>query len=188
MLKKEKLEIIKFYRQEKRMPSYSEIMSLLSYKSKNSVFRLVKKLKTESFLDQDKQGRLTPKNMFSDLKVLGQVKAGFPSSAEEELIDTMSLDEYLIKNKEASYMLKVDGDSMKDAGIMAGDMVLVDRSLSPSDGDIVIADVDGQWTIKYLKKKGRNVYLKSANKKYQDIYASEEIRVAAVVKAVIRKY
>jgi SOS regulatory protein LexA len=188
MLEKTKLEIIKFYRQNKRMPSYSEIMKLFNYKSKNSVFKLVKKLKNHNFLKQDEKGRLIPKNLFTNLKVLGQISAGFPSLAEEELIDTMSLDEFLVKNQEATYMLKVDGDSMKEAGILAGDMVLVDRSLNPVDGDIVIAAVDGQWTIKYLKKKGKEVYLKSANKKYKDIYASEEIKIAAVVKAVIRKY
>ncbi len=188
MIKKAKREIFKFYRQNFRMPTYSEIMKLLNYKSKNSVFRLINKLKTENFLAQDKKGRLVPKNFFNNLKVLGQINAGFPSLAEEELVDTISLDEYLIKNQEATYMLKVDGDSMKDAGIMPDDMVLVDRSLSPVDGDIVIAVVDGRWTIKYLRKKGKNVYLKSANKKYPDIYASEEIRIAAVVKAVIRKY
>lgn len=188
MLEKRKLEIIKFYQQNKRMPSYSEIMEFLNLKSKNSVFKLVKKLKAEKFLSQDKKGRLIPKNIFKDLKVLGQIKAGFPSLAEEELIDTMSLDDFLIKNHEASYILKVDGDSMKEAGIMPGDMVIVDRSLSPNDGDIVIASVDGAWTLKYLRKKGNKVYLRSANKKYKDIYANDEIEIAAVVKALIRKY
>ncbi len=188
MLDKAKEKIIRFYRQSKRMPSYSELMKLFNYKSKNSVFRLVKKLKDNNFIKQDKKGRLIPKNLFTNLKVLGQIKAGFPSLAEEELIDTMSLDDFLIKNHEATYMLKVDGDSMKEAGILPGDMVLVDRSLSPVDGDIVVASVDGNWTLKYLKKKGKKIYLKSANKRYPDIYASEEIEVAAVVKAIIRKY
>lgn len=188
MLEKVKIKIIKFYRQNKRMPSYSELMKLLNYKSKNSVFKLVNKLKKDDFINQDEKGRLIPKNLFLNLKLLGQIKAGFPSLAEEELIDTMSLDDFLIKNHEATYMLKVDGDSMQEAGIMPGDMVLVDRSLNPNDGDIVIACVDGAWTLKYLRKKGKKVYLQSANKNYKDIYAKDEIEVAAVVKAVIRKY
>ena len=95
---------------------------------------------------------------------------------------------YLIKNKEATYMLKVSGDSMKDAGIMNGDMVLVDRSLTAVPGDIVIAEIDKQWTIKYLRKSGKNIYLEPANKKFSNIYPTEELKVAAVVKAVIRKY
>ncbi len=116
------------------------------------------------------------------------MEAGFPSPAEEELADTMSLDEFLIGNKEATYMLRISGLSMKDAGIMPGDMVLADRSLVPADGNIVIAEVDGKWTIKYLRKRGGQVYLEPANRNFPIIRAEGELRIAAVVKAVIRKY
>lgn len=170
------------------MPNYAEIMMLLGFKSKNSVFKLVDKLKKENFLGKDIKGKLIPKNIYGELRVLGQVEAGFPSPAEEELSDTMSMDEYLIKNKEATYMLKVSGESMIDAGIMPGDMVLVDRSLTAVDGNIVIAEVDNQWTIKYLRKKGKDVYLEPANKKFSIIRPKEELKIAAVVKAVVRKY
>ena len=85
-------------------------------------------------------------------------------------------------------MLKVSGESMIDAGIMPGDMVLVDRSLTPSDGNIVIAQIDNQWTIKYFRKNGKEVYLEPANKKFPIIYPKEELNIAAVVKAVVRKY
>ena len=188
MTEKYKLKIVRFYRKYRRMPNYSEIMTLLGFKSKNAVFKLVNKLEDENFLSKDEKGKLIPKNLYGELRVLGQVEAGFPSPAEEELSDTMSLDEYLIKNKEATYMLKVSGESMKDAGIMAGDMVLVDRSITAVDGDIVIAEVDNQWTIKYLRKNGKDVYLEPANKKFSNIYPKEELKIAAVVKAVIRKY
>jgi repressor LexA len=169
-------------------PNYAEIMTLLGFKSKNAVFKLVNRLKAENFLSKDDKGRLIPKNIFGQLKVLGQVEAGFPTPAEEELADTLSLDEYLIKNKEATYMLKVKGESMIDAGIMPGDMVLVDRSQNAVDGNIVIAEIDHQWTIKYLRKKGKNVYLEPANHKFPIIHPKEELKIAAVVKAVIRKY
>ncbi|MDP3837193.1 MAG: transcriptional repressor LexA [bacterium] len=188
MIEKYKKQIVVFYRVNRRMPNYAEIMALLGYKSKNAVFKLVRKLQAENFLDKDKKGKLIPKNIYGELKVLGRVEAGFPSPAEEELADTMSLDDFLIKNKEATYMLKVSGESMIDAGIMPGDMVLVDRSLSPVDGNIVIAEVDKQWTVKYFRKKGNDIYLEPANKKFPIIRASDELRVAAVVKAVIRKY
>lgn len=188
MIEKYKKQIAKFYRNNKRMPNYSEVMILLDFKSKNSVFKLINKLTEENFLSKDSKGKLIPKNIYGELRVLGQVEAGFPSPAEEELSDTMSMDEYLIKNKEATYMLKVSGDSMKDAGIINGDMVLVDRSLTAVDGDIVIAEVDNKWTMKYLRKKGKSIYLEPANKKFSNIYPKEELNIAAVVKAVIRKY
>ena len=188
MLDKYKKIITKFYQDNRRMPSYSEIMNLSGLKSKNSIFKLVRKLEADKFLKKDKKGRLIPQHMLGEIKILGQVEAGFPSPAEEELLDTISLDEFLIKNKQATYMLKVSGDSMKDAGIVAGDIVLVDRSLSALPGDIVIAEVDGEWTIKYLRKEGKVNYLEAANDNYPKIYPQEELKIAAVVKALIRKY
>lgn len=188
MIEKYKKQIVRFYQKNRRMPNYAEVMTLLSFKSKNAVFKLVNKLKEENFLGKDEKGRLIPKKLYGELKVLGQVEAGFPSPAEEELADTMSMDEYLIKNKEATYMLKVSGESMKDAGIMSGDMVLVDRSLTAVEGDIVIAEIDKQWTIKYLRKDKKGMYLEPANKKFPLIYPKEDLRIAAVVKAVVRKY
>ncbi len=114
--------------------------------------------------------------------------AGFPSPADEALTDTMSLDEYLISNKEATYILKVNGDSMIDAGILPGDMLLVERGAQPRDGDIVIAQVDHEWTMKFFRRRGAAVFLEAANKDYQPIHPQEELTIAAVVRAVIRKY
>lgn len=188
IVEKHKKQIKNFYKLNKRMPSYSEIMEMLKFKSKNSVFKLVNKLIEEDFLAKDEKGKLLPKAIFGKVRILGEVVAGFPSPAEEELADTMSLDEYLINNKDATYMLKVSGDSMKDAGIMEGDMVLADRSLTASSGDIVIAQIDNQWTIKYLRKTGKIIFLEPANSRYKRIYPQEELKIAAVVKAVIRKY
>lgn len=188
IMEKYKKQISRFYKQNRRMPNYAEIMVLSGLKSKNAVFKLIKRLEADNFLSKDTKGKLIPKRLYGELKVLGRVEAGFPSPAEEELSDTMSLDEYLIKNKEATYMLKVSGESMKDAGIMPGDMVLVDRSLTPADGNIVIAEVDNQWTIKYFRKKGKEIYLEPANKKFPIIRPKEELKIAAVVRAVIRKY
>ena len=139
-------------------------------------------------VDKDPSGKLIPLRIFGEVRVLGTVEAGFPSPAEEELADTMSLDEYLIKNKEATYILKVKGESMIDAGIIPGDMVLVERGKDPKDGDIVVAEVDSEWTMKYFRKRGEMVWLEAANKKYKDIIPEEKLTIAAVVKALIRRY
>lgn len=181
-------KIITFYRREGRMPTYAELMKIYSFKSKNSVFKMVKRLVDENFLQKDDSGRLLPGKLFREIRVLGMVEAGFPSAAEEELADTLSLDDYLVNNREATFMLRVKGESMKDAGIMHGDMVLVERNQTPKDGQIVIAEVDGEWTIKYLRSRGKKPYLEPANKKFQPIYPEHELKIAAVVKAVVRKY
>ena len=122
------------------------------------------------------------------VKVLGIVEAGWPSPAEEELLDAMSFDEYLAPNKDASYILRVKGDSMVDAGIHPGDMVLVERTATPRDGDIVIAEIDGEWTMKFFRKQGRQVWLEAANRAYAPIAPERQLTVIAVVRAVVRKY
>jgi len=181
-------KLINFYQQRKRMPSYTEIMKLLGFKSKNAVFKLVDKLADFGYLQKDKTKRLIPGPIFNEVPLLGVVEAGFPSPAEEETSDTISLDDWLIKNRSASYILKVQGDSMKDAGIMAGDLVLVERTNEAKDGQIVIALVDNQWTLKYLRHQGKRIFLEPANKKYKNIYPQEDLKIEAVVRAVIRKY
>jgi len=187
-MEKHSRAIVDFYRNTKRMPSYQEIMKLTGFKSKNAVFKLINKLVSAGLIEKDRTGKIAPKRIFGEIKILGVVEAGFPSPAEEELLDTMSLDEYLISNKEATFILQVSGNSMIDAGIMPKDLVLVERTNEAKPGDIVIAEVDGKWTMKYLRQKGNQMYLEPANKKYTPIYPKEELKISAVVKAVIRKY
>jgi SOS regulatory protein LexA len=163
-------------------------MELVGFRSRHAVSRLVDRLVAAGFVVQDAQGKLIPTQRNGEVPVLGIVEAGFPSLAEEELLDTMSLDAYLIENKEATYILKVNGDSMLEAGIQPGDLVIVERTSTPRVGDIVIAEVDGQWTMKYLRKRGHQLYLQPANKKYKPIFPTQELTIAAVVKAVVRKY
>ncbi len=170
------------------MPSFSEIGEMTGLRSKNAVFKLVNKLAELKVLEKDAKGRLIPGSIASPVKILGTVEAGFPSPAEEELVDTLSLDNLLIQNPEATFLLKVSGDSMSGAGILPGDMVLVDKGQTPKSGDIVIAEVDGAWTMKYLRKRGESVTLLPANPKYQPIRPKNELKIAGVVTAVVRKY
>ncbi len=186
--KKYKNGIVAFYERHKRMPGYKEIMSLTGFRSKNAVFKLIQKLVEEGVVTKDSQGHLIPQFLFEGLPLLGLVEAGFPSPAEEELLDMMSFDELLAPNKESTYILKVKGDSMIEAGIHAGDMVIVERRQSYKVGQIVIAAIDGEYTMKYLRKKGDSHYLEPANKNYQNIYPSESFRIEAVVTGVVRKY
>ena len=170
------------------MPGYKEIMDLVGFKSKNAVYKLINKLVEEGVVNKDSKGKLTPNKLIGEVPVLGLVEAGFPSVAEEELVDTMSIDEYLIERKESTYMLEVKGESMIDAGIQEGDLVIAERGREPKIGDIVIAEVDGGWTMKYYKKKDGQIYLEPANKDFKPIYPKEDLKIAAVVKGVVRKY
>lgn len=190
MLETYKNKIKKFHDSHKVMPTYREIMDLCGFKSINSVTKLVKKLIDEEFVDKDESGRLLPKKLLGGIKIFGTVEAGFPTPAEEDLAETMSIDNYLIQNKEATFMLRVSGESMIEAGIHPDDMVIVERRNDALDGDIVVAFIDGGYTVKFLRKRNGKIWLEPANKDFAPIYPSEndELRVMAVVKAVIRKY
>jgi repressor LexA len=183
-----KEKLIRFYNQDKRMPTYREMMELFGFKSKNAVARLVDKFIEEGIVVKDHLGRLVADISLSSIPMLGSVKAGFPADVAEELKDTINIDEYLINKKENSYMLTVDGDSMIDAHIADGDMVLVEKTNQAKDGQIVIANVDGEFTMKYFKRDGDKVWLLPANKDFKPIYPKMYLNIIAVVKAVIRKY
>jgi SOS-response transcriptional repressor LexA len=120
--------------------------------------------------------------------MLGTIEAGFPSPAEEELSDTITLDDLLIENKEATFTLIAQNNAMIGAGLIAGDLVLLDRSRTPKDGDIVLAEVDEITALRYFRKQGSRVWLQSANPKYPTLLPQEKLTVSAVVVAVVRKY
>jgi len=187
-LDQRKKRFLRFYTDNKRLPSYSEMLSLFQVKSKNAVAKIIQKFIDLGLVEKDSSGHLIPLKLNAPLKVLGDVQAGFPSAAEEELVDTLSLDDYLIHNREASFLLRVSGESMIEAGIQPGDLVILERGREPRNGDVVVAEIDHQWTIKYYVKRGSQIFLKPANKLFPVITPREELKIAGVVTAVIRKY
>lgn len=183
-----KEKIFEFYNRNKRMPSYAEIMDLVGFKSKNAVSKLVHKLIDAGILEKDAQGKLLPALAAGEIPMLGLVEAGIPTTADEQFLDTLSIEEYLVPKKEKTFILEVKGDSMIEAHIDEGDLVIAERSEIAKDGDIVIAEVDGGWTLKYFKTDGKKIWLMPANKNYKPIYPEFEMRIAAIVTGVIRKY
>lgn len=181
-------KIESFYSQNKRMPTYSEMMSLFGLKSKNAIYKIVNKMVEAGVVAKDHLGRLIPSQSFGEIQMAGFVTAGLPATVEEELADTVNLDDLLVGKKELTYMLEVDGDSMIDAHIEKGDMVLVERATTAKDMQIVIAEVDGEFTMKYFREKGNKRWLEPANKNYKPIYPEHSLNINAVIKAVIRKY
>lgn len=181
-------KILTFYAEHRRMPSYAEIARIIGLSSKNSAYHVAQGLIREGWLRKDDTGKLIPGPRTSGVSLLGSISAGFPSPAEEELADVMTLDQLLIKNPQATFLLRVTGDSMVDEGIKHGDLVLVERTTDIKPGDIVVANIDGEWTIKYFRRKGSHVYLEPANKNYRTIVPREELKIDLAVRAVIRQY
>jgi repressor LexA len=181
-------EIQSFYRGERRMPKYKEMPDLLEVRSKIVVHYWMEKLCTMGALARDSKGFPKPVRMAPGIHVAGAIAAGYPSPAEEELRDIISIDEYLITRPESSFLVKVSGDSMTGAGIMDGDMVIVEKGREPKNGDIVLAEADGEWTMKYFVRKGKEIVLEAANPKYPTIRPRNELRLGGIITAVIRKY
>lgn len=177
-----------FHYKHRRMPSYQEMCKLFGFASKKASFDLAKKLIDLDILDKDRKGRLHLKPQFLPLPVLEFIKAGHPTDAEEEVIDEVAFDDYLVDRPEDSYLLKVSGDSMKDAGIFEDDVVVVDKKAKPKVGDIVVASIDNEFTLKYLQKENGKMCLVPANSKYRTIYPKDNLTIEGVVISSMRKY
>ena len=104
--------------------------------------------------------------MSAKAKVSGSVVAGFPSPAEQYLEPPLDLNELLVKRPAATYFVRVQGDSMSGAGISDGDLLVVDRSLRPADGDVIIASVDGDFTVKTYRRDKDGIRLEPATPAY----------------------
>jgi repressor LexA len=184
-----KQKLIDYFHKFKQIPTYDEMSNLFKVKSKGSLYRYVQKFIEEGIVEKGPTGKLIATEKMFGLKVLGSVRAGFPTTAEEDAAaNTVSLDRWLIEHPQASYLLTVAGDSMIEAGIIEGDMVIVDRTRTPKTGDIVVAEVDSDWTMKYYIKRGERTILRPANRNYPDIHPQQELKIAGVVSSVIRKY
>lgn len=178
-----------FHRRERRLPGYAEMLTLFGYRSRNAVFKLLRRLERAGMVRIGPNGKLSATDRLTgSLRVLGQVNAGFPSPAEEELVDTISLDEYLIRDPASTFMLTVSGDSMIDAGIHPGDLVLVEKGREARHNDVVLAQVDGEWTLKYYIRDAHGVRLEAANRRYAPIRPRRTLQIGGVVRAVVRKY
>lgn len=115
------------------------------------------------------------------------VKAGFPSPAEDYLEQNLDLNEYLIPHPAATFFVRADGDSMQGAGIHKGDILIVDRSLEPTQGRIVIAVINGEFTVKRLRYEGQKVFLEPENPRFPstEIDPNWDFRIWGIVTHVI---
>ena len=116
------------------------------------------------------------------------ISAGFPSPANDFKEIRISLDKELVKNPEATFYARVSGESMIEAGIDDGDLLVIDRSLSPENGKIAVCFIDGEFTVKRIIKKERKLYLRPENKNYKEIEVNEnnELKIWGIVTYVVK--
>lgn len=117
-----------------------------------------------------------------------RVRAGFPTPNEGEIEEKLDLNAHLIQHPAATFFVRVEGSSMIDAGINEGDLLIVDRAKQPQDGDVILAVLDGEFTVKRLSKKGK-LFLEPANEDFAPIEITEDMdfQVWGVVTYTVRK-
>jgi len=177
-----------YYAEHKVLPSYAGIAELLGMKSRASVQQLISRLKENGYLDNKVPRRLVPTAKFLERPLVGSAPAGFPSPAEEALGDAISIDDYLVEHPSATVLVQVDGDSMIGAGINSGDIMIVRRESRPRVDRIIVAIVDGDFTIKYLRKDKQGYFLEPANPAYPIIRPDNDLQMYGVVVGQFRKY
>jgi len=118
---------------------------------------------------------------------LGRLPAGFPSPADDYIEGKLDLNRHLIKHPAATFFVRVTGDSMIGTGIHSGDLLVVDRSLDAVDGNVIVAALDGELTVKRLSKRGESLRLLPANADYQpiEILTQQSLEIFGVVTNVI---
>lgn len=177
-------------------PSLADLALAFGVRSKNAIAKVVNALVREKQIEKDPKGRIKiievpdmreqPQPMV--LPLFGPIAAGFATAAEEQAEELVDLENFLVKDRANTFLLRVKGDSMIDAGIQERDIVIVERGKEPKVGGIVVGILDGEFTLKRLKKDKGKFYLQAENPAYPDMYALEELQVAGVVRGVMRKY
>ncbi len=184
--------------QQKRgySPSLADLALAFGVRSKNAVAKVVNVLFKNGHLEKDPKGRIKILEQIQEaisapfsLPLFGPIAAGFAAPVEEHAEESVTLEDYLVRDKAATFLLRVKGESMINAGIQEGDLVVVERGKQPKAGDIVVGVLDGEFTLKRLKKdKAGRYHLHAENPAFPEMYAMEELQTAGVVRGVIRKY
>lgn len=177
-----------FYADHRVLPSYSTIGELLGLRSKSSVAALVARLKLAGFVESAPDRRLKPTTRFFERPLAESVRAGIPHPAGDTSNDALTIDEYLIERPSRTMLITVKGDSMIDAGIQEGDIVVVERKQSADIGELVVAIVDNEFTLKTLQRDKTGFLLQPANPAYAPIRPKGDLEIYGVVIGLVRKY
>jgi len=169
------------------LPSFEIIAKDFGFKHKNSVWQYFNKLKEEDLIQEKNNRFYINKELFGAVLFSSVVKAGFASVADDYVEKRISLDESFNINNPSTFMFTVSGDSMIDLGIYEGDKVIVQKTNSAKDGDIVIAFIDGGYTLKTYRNKQGKVWLEPANERYPNLYPKEQLVIFGIAQGIVRK-
>jgi len=176
-------------------PSVRDVAKKLGIKSPNTIFTHIKALQAKGYLEKGLKGRLKNlKNLATDvastfqIPLFGEIHAGFQAPADDANRELITIDRYVIRNPHNTFALKVKGHSMENAGIMPGDLILVERRTDARANEIVVAKLPDGFTVKRYMVENGKPYLKAESKENYHINLVEGTEVWGVVIGVVRKY
>ena len=185
-----------YYKENDVFPTYEEMKDALNIKSKSSIHKLISSIEERGFIERipHKARALQLKDNFTNnqkkLPFLGRIAAGNPIEAIANSFEHISVPDYLIKNNGDHYTLEVVGDSMKDEGILNGDIVVIKKNESANTGQIVVALIDeNEVTLKKYRSYKNSIALEPANKNYKTrIFGRERVSIQGILVGLIRKF
>lgn len=178
-----------YWKRHQAFPSMAKLCDVVGLASTSSVFALVGRLVDAGFLERT-EGRIAPSRRFFARPVLGSVRAGLPEpEGQEEPDSVLTIDDYLIDDPNRTVLCRVRGDSMQDVGLLDGDLVVVERNSPTKAGDIVVAVVDNEMTVKTLRMTPQgSFFLEAANPAYAPIHPVGTLEIVGVVIASFRRH
>ena len=173
-----------YYAEHKVIPSYSVLATLWGISAKSWVSQCVKRFEEAGFLDK----QLKPGQRFFERRLANDtVQAGLPNPALSDGYDLVTIDDYLVRVPSKTSLVRVKGDSMIEAGIHEGDLLVVEQQPNANVGEIVVAIVDNEFTVKYLDREKGQFVLKPANKAYPVIRPKGRLEIFGVMAGLVRR-
>lgn len=178
-----------YYAEHRVLPSYARLMSLLGFASKSAIKKVLERLADAGMLERTLDGDWAPSERFFERAIATQpVPAGTPISADADIHEQISIDRFLIDQPAKTVLIRVKGDSMVDAGIHDGDLAVVERKTEATQGDIVVAIVDDEFTLKTLARDKDGYHLLPANPNYSVIRPNGKLEIFGVLVGLVRRY
>lgn len=177
-----------YWKRHNAFPPMVKLCDIVGLSSTSSVFAMVGRMVEAGYLERT-EGRIAPTKKFFARPLLGPVRAGMPQPTSQEEVELVTIDDYLIDEPARTSMHRVRGDSMRDAGLQDGDLLAVEHNRPTKPGDIVVACVDNELTVKTLRLDERGeFYLEAANPAYPAIHPRTSLEVLGVAVGLVRRF
>lgn len=178
------------YAKHGTLPSYAGMGVMLGFRAKNAAVKLAERLSAQGYLRSAPGGKWAPTDRFFELPLFDTpVRAGLADAIEGQMAtELVTIESHLIESPSSTVLIRVKGDSMKDAGIFDGDLAIVDRAFEASPSAFIVAVVDGEFTLKELQYKGKSVVLIPHNADFEPIRPSGSLEIYGVVRGIVRKF